>query len=147
VESPLLLSNTALIENLNQVRAAGVRVSVDDFGSGYSNLRHLIQLPVDIVKFDKAFLSELTSEQSKSRTLLPSLLTLCSKLGYSSMCEGVETSEQVEFLSRTKCNFGQGFLYGKALPFSDVLALSLQNPTLPEIESICLMLLRHQEGS
>jgi diguanylate cyclase (GGDEF)-like protein len=131
VESPLLLSNTALIENLNQVRAAGVRVSVDDFGSGYSNLRHLIQLPVDIVKFDKAFLSELTSEQSKSRTLLPSLLTLCSKLGYSSMCEGVETSEQVDFLRHTECRYVQGYFYGKAMPLSDVLALSSQNPAMP----------------
>ena len=135
VESPLLLANESLIENLNQVRAAGVRVSVDDFGSGYSNLRHLIQLQVDIVKFDKAFLSELTTQQSKSRILLPSLISLCHELGYQSMCEGVETSEQVEFLRQTSCRFVQGFLYGKAMPLADVLALSYQgserigNPT------------------
>lgn len=127
VESPLLLANESLIENLNQLRAAGVRVSVDDFGSGYSNLRHLIQLPVDIVKFDKAFLSELNTNQSKSRILLPSLISLCHELGYQSMCEGVETSEQVEFLSHTKCSFGQGFFYGKAMPLAEVLALSSQS--------------------
>lgn len=128
VESPLLLANESLIENLNQVRAAGVRVSVDDFGSGYSNLRHLIQLPVDIVKFDKAFLSELTAQQSKSRILLPSLISLCHELGYQSMCEGVETSEQVEFLRQTNCRFGQGYFYGKAMPLSEVLALSQREP-------------------
>jgi sensor c-di-GMP phosphodiesterase-like protein len=99
---------------------------VDDFGSGYSNLRHLIQLPVDIVKFDKAFLSELTAQQSKSRILLPSLISLCHELGYQSMCEGVETSEQVEFLRQTNCRFVQGFFYGKAMPLADVLALSYQ---------------------
>jgi EAL domain-containing protein (putative c-di-GMP-specific phosphodiesterase class I) len=99
---------------------------VDDFGSGYSNLRHLIRLPVDIVKFDKAFLSELSGQDSKSRVLLPSLITLCHELGYSPMCEGVETSEQVEFLRHTKCRFVQGYFYGKAMPLADVLALSFQ---------------------
>ena len=126
VESPILLENEDLIENLKQLRAAGARVSVDDFGSGYSNLRHLIQLPVDIVKFDKAFLSELTAQQGKSRILLPSLINLCHELGYQSMCEGVETSEQVEFLRHTNCRFVQGYFYGKAMPLADVLALSLQ---------------------
>ena len=126
VESPLLFENKALIENLNQLRASGVRVSVDDFGSGYSNLRHLIRLPVDIVKFDKAFLSELSGQDSKSRVLLPSLITLCHELGYSPMCEGVESSEQVEFLRHTKCRFVQGYFYGKAMPLADVLALSFQ---------------------
>ena len=127
VESPLLLANEGLIENLNQLRAAGVRVSVDDFGSGYSNLRHLIQLPVDIVKFDKTFLSELATQEIKSRILLPNLLTLCHELGYESMCEGVETSEQVEFLRHTKCRYVQGYFYGKAMPLADVLALHSQS--------------------
>jgi EAL domain-containing protein (putative c-di-GMP-specific phosphodiesterase class I) len=81
-----------------------------------------------IVKFDKAFLSELTTQQSKSRILLPSLISLCHELGYQSMCEGVETSEQVEFLSHTKCRFGQGYFYGKAMPLSEVLALSQGEP-------------------
>ena len=127
VESPILLGNESLLENLKQLRAAGVRVSVDDFGSGFSNLRHLIQLPVDIVKFDKAFLSELTTQQSKSKILLPSLITLCHELGYESMCEGVETSEQVEFLRHTQCRYVQGYFYGKAMPLAEVLALSSQS--------------------
>jgi sensor c-di-GMP phosphodiesterase-like protein len=101
---------------------------VDDFGSGYINLRHLIQLKVVIVKFDKAFLSELTTQQSKSRILLPSLISLCHELGYQSLCEGVETSEQVEFLRQTNCRFVQGYFYGKAMPLSEVLALSQGEP-------------------
>lgn len=126
VESPLLPENDPLLENLNQLREAGVRISVDDFGSGYSNLRHLIQLPVDIVKFDRAFLTELGSLKSKSRTLLPSLITLCFDLGYITICEGVETAEQVEFLRSTECQYAQGYFYGKAMPLAEVLALSQQ---------------------
>jgi EAL domain-containing protein (putative c-di-GMP-specific phosphodiesterase class I) len=61
---------------------------------------------------------------------LPSLISLCHELGYQSMCEGVETSEQVEFLSHTKCSFGQGFFYGKAMPLSEVLALSQREPSV-----------------
>jgi EAL domain-containing protein (putative c-di-GMP-specific phosphodiesterase class I) len=82
---------------------------------------------VDIVKFDKTFLSELATQESKSRILLPNLLTLCHELGYESMCEGVETSEQVEFLRHTKCRYVQGYFYGKAMPLADVLALHSQS--------------------
>ena len=130
VESPLLPENEALLENIHQLRAAGVRISIDDFGSGYSNLRHLIQLPVDIVKFDRSFLSEQKGHESKSRTLLTSLITLCHELGYSPMCEGVESADQVEFLHQTGCRYVQGFFYGKAMPLSEVLALSQREPSV-----------------
>jgi EAL domain-containing protein (putative c-di-GMP-specific phosphodiesterase class I) len=62
------------------------------------------------------------------RVLLPSLITLCHKLGYIPICEGVETSEQVEFLRHTKCRFVQGYFYGKAMPLADVLALHSESP-------------------
>jgi EAL domain-containing protein (putative c-di-GMP-specific phosphodiesterase class I) len=59
---------------------------------------------------------------------LPSLISLCHELGYQSLCEGVETSEQVEFLRQTNCRFVQGYFYGKAMPLSEVLALSQGEP-------------------
>ena len=123
IENPLLHESDALIKNLHTFRAAGMRVAVDDFGSGYSNLRHLADLPVDIVKLDRSLLIEAGDSMAKGRALLPAIIAMCHGLGYIVQAEGVETAEQEEFLRANGCDYAQGFFYGKPVPLTRLLKL------------------------
>jgi len=127
VESPLLHDNEILVANLRRLRADGVGIAIDDFGSGYSNMRHLTQLPVDFVKLDKSFLAELDGEESKARVVLREIIRMCNDLGYRTVCEGVETAVQATFVSENGARYGQGFYYGKPVPLEEVLVLVQQN--------------------
>ena len=124
VENPILFKNTELVKNLRALRAEGVRIAIDDFGSGYSNLRHLADLPVDIVKFDRGFLKGLAAAVSKGGELLKTMLDLCSRLGYETVCEGVETQDHADFLASVDCRCAQGYFYGRPMPMADVLSLT-----------------------
>jgi len=123
IESPLLHESEALLRNMHLFRAAGMRVAVDDFGSGYSNLRHLANLPVDIVKLDRSLLMEGSDRKGNGRTLLPAIIVMCHDLGYVVQAEGVENAEQEAFLRANGCDYAQGFLYGKPAPLTRLIEL------------------------
>lgn len=111
-----------IVELVNAFKRLGLSVSLDDFGSGYSSLNTLRLLPVDILKIDKGFLDE-SSTLPRSRTIIEHVINLSHGLGMGVVCEGVETSEQLEFLKQAGCDTLQGFLFSKALFFKDYLEL------------------------
>jgi EAL domain-containing protein (putative c-di-GMP-specific phosphodiesterase class I) len=113
------------------LRAAGVRIAIDDFGAGYSNLRHLTDLPVDIVKLDRTFLAERNDTARRGETLMRNMINLCRDLGYQSLVEGVETAEQDAFLRDTTCRYAQGYFYAKPMPLEEVLAMIRSFPAKP----------------
>jgi diguanylate cyclase (GGDEF)-like protein len=122
VENPLLLQSPFLVRNLEELREGGVRIAVDDFGSGYSNLRHLAKLPVDIVKLDRTFLTELDAPHHRGRALLQSMIKLCRGLGYDPLVEGVETAAHDAFVRDCHCVYAQGYFYGHPMPLEDLLS-------------------------
>ena len=128
VENPLLWQNFTLVDNLTELRAAGVRIAVDDFGSGYSNLRHLAKLPVDIVKLDRTFLAELDAPHHRGRALLQSMINLCRELGYAPLVEGVETAAQDAFVRDSQCRYAQGYFYSHPLPLDEMLIFARSFP-------------------
>lgn len=93
---------------LRQLSALGVTISIDDFGSGYSSLGRLRTLPVDKVKIDKSFIEELGKNRD-AEMLVGAVITLGRNLGIKVTAEGVENSEQLAFLTRQKCDYGQGY--------------------------------------
>ena len=99
---------------LEAVRGLGVRIALDDFGTGYTSIAHLRQLPIDIIKIDRSFVSRLASE--KDRTLLAMITDLGHHLGLTIIAEGVETAEQYEMLRELGCDRAQGFLMSRPLP-------------------------------
>jgi EAL domain-containing protein (putative c-di-GMP-specific phosphodiesterase class I) len=137
VENPILFENTELSKNIHALRAEGVRIAVDDFGSGYSNLRHLAGLPVDIVKFDRGFLQGFGGSESREGVLLETMLKLCAELGYETVCEGVETQAHADFLGRVGCRCAQGYFYGKPMPMGDVLSLAQKYDVAAEALERC----------
>ena len=98
----------------------GFNVWMDDFGSEYSSLDYLMNIPFDLIKLDKRFMDQFDSSE-KSRIILTELVRMALSLGIETVCEGVELEEQVEFLREIGCTKLQGYYYCKPIPAEDIL--------------------------
>ena len=106
----------AFNEKIGRLREKGFRVSMDDFGSGYSSLNVLGHITLDELKLDRAFLMELTKEDgAKIKAIMESVVKLTKRMGISTVVEGVETEENHEFIKQLGCNIGQGYLYSRPI--------------------------------
>jgi len=105
---------------LGELRAAGVKVAVDDFGIGYSNLSQLSHLPLDVLKIDRSLVQGI-GRYSKSEAIICAILGMTRALGCRSIAEGIETAEQYEFLLDHGCDCGQGYLFAKPMPADAVV--------------------------
>ena len=97
---------------LSELKALGVRLSVDDFGTGYSSLSRLQQFPVDSLKIDRAFISQMDSD-AESHKIVQVIIMLAQTLGLVTVAEGTETEEQVNQLKALDCGFAQGYYFSK----------------------------------
>jgi EAL domain-containing protein (putative c-di-GMP-specific phosphodiesterase class I) len=107
---------------LKTLSAAGMKIALDDFGTGYASLSHLKQFPVDIIKIDRSFVRDL-EEDPDDAAIIKAVITLGQSLNIDIVAEGIETLAQESFLAELRCNYGQGFLYGKAAPAARVPAM------------------------
>ncbi len=107
----------------------GIRISIDDFGAGYSSLSLLGQLPIDVLKLDKSFLSSI-GENVKSRSIVCAVLSLAKTLGMETVCEGVEDKTQLDFLRDNGCDLIQGFLFSRPQP-DDEFVKMLKDSFIP----------------
>jgi diguanylate cyclase (GGDEF)-like protein/PAS domain S-box-containing protein len=107
-----LLSDTARVHHrLTRLRELGVRIAIDDFGTGYSSLSYLRRLPIDILKIDRSFVSELGETSSdQARSLVKSIVRLGHDLGLAVVAEGVETHYELDVVRAAHCDFVQGYL-------------------------------------
>ncbi|HRY80028.1 MAG TPA: EAL domain-containing protein, partial [Spirochaetia bacterium] len=99
---------------MNEIRDMGVRFAVDDFGIGFSSLRYLDQLPVDVLKIDKAFIDPIT-DRYEGAQIATAVIALARSFEMISVAEGVETAEQLEALRMRGCDEIQGYLVSKPL--------------------------------
>ena len=107
---------------MNKFRNAGFIVEMDDFGSGYSSLNQLKDMPLDVLKIDMKFLSK-SEDNHKAETILRNVLRLSSDLGLFSLTEGVETEDQYKMLNEMGCNLFQGYYFAKPMSVADFEAL------------------------
>ncbi len=114
-ESAFFNYKTDLQSKLYTLKEKGFRLSLDDFGTGYSTLNFLKDIPLDILKMDKAFLDG-TGENRKEETVLEYTIALARSLGIEVVAEGVENFSQAEFLYRSGCEIAQGYFYSPPLP-------------------------------
>lgn len=117
-ESVFIEDFTTLKANIAVLREQGLKVSIDDFGSGYSSLNILTRVSVDVVKLDKQFLRD-TGEDNKSLTVVKYLVRMLKRMGYQVIAEGVETAEQVEMLKQVDCDMVQGYYYARPMPIQE----------------------------
>lgn len=100
--------------NLRDLASLAVRLSLDDFGTGYSSLRYLKQFPVDTLKVDKSFVSEVPQDAGDA-TVVEAIIAMAHRLGLQVVGEGIETEEQLSFLQSRGCDLGQGFYFSRPL--------------------------------
>ena len=121
-ESTMVEQDGKVIEKIAKLRKLGMQVSLDDFGTGYASLRSLKEIKPDILKLDKSFIKDLPTEQD-SVEIVSSLIKLAQKLSIIVVAEGVETTEQLTFLSELKCDWIQGYLFSRPVPEASLLNL------------------------
>ena len=120
-ETALIADLQSVLGRLHQLKRLGVRIAVDDFGTGYSSLRYLEELPVDVLKIDRAFVQRLAS--APPSPLTQSVLDLGRSLRLTTIAEGVEREEQVGALRRLGCHLGQGYHLGRPMDAAAATAL------------------------
>ena len=103
---------------IDELRRAGFIVEMDDFGSGYSSLNLLKDMPVDVLKIDMKFLTK-TTDDMQAKTILQNIINLSENLGIFSLTEGVETKPQLEMLSEMGCKLFQGYYFAKPMPLAE----------------------------
>jgi diguanylate cyclase (GGDEF)-like protein/PAS domain S-box-containing protein len=110
---------------LAELKALGVRVAVDDFGTGFSSLSYLSRFDVDVLKVDKSFVDRLTTHDDGA-VLVRAVVDLAGALGLRTVAEGIETVEQLRVLEELGCGYGQGYYFARPMPASAVAELLAQ---------------------
>ena len=121
-ESTLMHDIEQVIEIMDCINALGVALSLDDFGTGYSSLSYLKRFPIDTLKIDRSFTTGLPHDASNC-AIASTIISMGRRLGHRVISEGVETTEQLEFLREAGCDEVQGYLYGKPLPACEFEAM------------------------
>lgn len=116
-ESVILDDPDQALEMLHAIRATGVRLALDDFGTGYSSLSYLRNFPFDTLKIDRSFITELLTRKD-AQAIVRMITELAITLGKRTVCEGVETIEQLDAICSTGCNEVQGYLISPPVPLS-----------------------------
>jgi len=125
----LEITETVALEDIERtnrllapLRAAGVRIAIDDFGCGYSNFAALARLPIDVLKIDQGFVHALGPDGARAAAIIETILALARALDLETVAEGVERTDQALFLAERGCRYAQGFLYGAAVPPGEFIA-------------------------
>jgi diguanylate cyclase (GGDEF)-like protein len=121
-ESVLMERVDEVVASLNALRALGVRCSIDDFGTGFSALTYLAEMPIDAIKIDRSFVQRIDGEASGA-PIVGAVIALAHSLSLVVVAEGVETDSQLSFLDAHGCDQVQGFRFSPPLPASDVVEL------------------------
>jgi EAL domain-containing protein (putative c-di-GMP-specific phosphodiesterase class I) len=140
-ESMVMGETLAMIKRLNEFRALGINLSIDDFGTGYSSLAYLKAFPLEQLKIDRSFVSDLPGSNDAA-AIVKAIVSLAHSLRLSTVAEGVETLEQARLLRAIGCEYGQGYFYSKPIPAVEFEAfirsyrpLALIDPARPELSA------------
>lgn len=119
-ESMLMDNVEASIKRMEKIKELGVRLSIDDFGTGYSSLNYLKRFPVDALKVDRSFVSDITTSEDDAM-IVRAIVTLAQNLNLEVIAEGIEIKEHLSFLNELGCDLAQGYLISRPIPEEEVL--------------------------
>ncbi len=124
----MIMENTpSAWEKLRQLRELEIEIHIDDFGTGYSSLNYLHQLPASVVKIDRSFVRQL-GENRNHEKIVGTIIYLAHNLGLNVLAEGLESAEDLDYLRRLNCQYGQGFYFSKPLEGPDAERLLASDP-------------------
>jgi EAL domain-containing protein (putative c-di-GMP-specific phosphodiesterase class I) len=111
-ESQLMVDANQATEVLTQIHDHGIRIAIDDFGTGYSSLAYLRRFPADVVKLDRSFIADVTTDRATA-AIVEAVVTLAGALGLTVAAEGVENAEQLRRVIELGCGLVQGYATGR----------------------------------
>jgi EAL domain-containing protein (putative c-di-GMP-specific phosphodiesterase class I) len=123
-ESSAMIDPDRAQEILWELHRGGLRIAIDDFGTGYSSLSRLRDVPVDVLKIDRSFVSGV-DDDPQAASIVAAFIELASGLGMMTLAEGIETPGELAFLVARGCRMGQGFLFSRPVPPEEIIALAL----------------------
>jgi diguanylate cyclase (GGDEF)-like protein/PAS domain S-box-containing protein len=128
-ESALLEDKETAIQKLQQLQNAGIAIALDDFGTGYSSLSYLSSLPLDTLKIDRSFITGMMKERAHE-AICKTIVMLAHELGLKVVAEGIETENQLDKAREIGCDVGQGYLYSRPIPASEITPFLLEKARL-----------------
>ena len=131
-ESSLMKTTTRTLNTLADLKLAGVRISIDDFGTGYSSLAYLRGFPIDILKIDMSFIRSVTTNPQDASIVL-AIISMAHSLHLHVVAEGVETEEQVAFLTLHQCDYMQGYYFSRPIPVNEAEVMLQSGRTLENV--------------
>lgn len=126
-ESAVIDESRIVVQELQELRNLGIKLMIDDFGTGHSSLAQLHRLDVDALKVDKAFTDALIGDGHEGQVLFQAIVSMANALNICVVAEGVETLEQLSLLRKIDCDEAQGFLFSEAVPGEAVMSLIAQH--------------------
>jgi diguanylate cyclase (GGDEF)-like protein/PAS domain S-box-containing protein len=121
-ETVVMSDTDVALRTLERLNALGVRISIDDFGMGYSSLAYLKRFPIDALKIDRSFIRDIPADADDT-AIVEAIIAMSRRLGLQVVAEGVETPAQFDFLRMNQCQRAQGWLFSRASPIADVVAM------------------------
>ena len=118
-ESTLMDDVEGAIVTMREIKEMGITIAIDDFGTGYSSLSYLKRFPIDILKVDRSFVMDIP-EDKNDMAITAAVIAMAHKLNLKVVAEGIETHEQMAFLAENHCEYGQGYLIAKPMPFNEL---------------------------
>ena len=128
-ESSLVNSSDSSFAILGQLKELGLRIIIDDFGTGYSSLAYLRKIPLSCIKIDRSFVMEIGKDKN-TETLIASIVSMAHSLGLEIVAEGIEEQFQADHLISLGCEYLQGYLFGKPVPYVEIPALMEREYTI-----------------
>jgi diguanylate cyclase (GGDEF)-like protein/PAS domain S-box-containing protein len=125
-ETAMISDFDLVLSRLRDLRAANIRVAVDDFGSGYSSLNYIRRLPIDVLKIDRAFIADI-GESGEVAALTETILALARIIGVTVVAEGIETEAQLAEVTRLGCDLGQGYLFLRPVDAAEIERLVVEH--------------------
>ena len=116
-----------MVENLNLLSKEGITFSLDDYGTGYSNIKRIITLPLSIAKLDKSFIDEI--HDPDHQVIVTNTVKMLKELNLKIVSEGVETESQLQFLNELGCDYIQGYYFSKPLPEEEFVSFIKEHNT------------------
>jgi diguanylate cyclase (GGDEF)-like protein/PAS domain S-box-containing protein len=127
-ESIMLDSTKETILKFEELKKMGFKIAIDDFGTGYSSLAYIHKLPIDVIKIDRSFVNGMINNR-KTNSIVAAITKLSNVLEIKTIAEGIELAEHAKQLKQLQCDYGQGYLYDKALPIAEFESKYLQTLT------------------
>ena len=128
-ESSVMKNTESAIKTLSELKAMGIKISIDDFGSGYSSLGYLKHLPIDVLKIDQSFVRDMTTAPNDAAIVM-AIIQLAHSLQLKVTAEGVETEDQLRFLRLLRCDEMQGYLFCRPVPVESFEQILLEGRSL-----------------